>query len=63
MNTLSLPHTPCALADARRVICDPDLAATMPETFRRMAFMIVANQHGIRVRQIQRTANDRGAGR
>lgn len=51
-----VPTTPQAVTDARMVICDPELAARLPETLRRVAFMIVASQHGIRVSQRQRPA-------
>ncbi|MDS9468190.1 hypothetical protein RGQ15_11495 [Paracoccus sp. MBLB3053] len=61
--TTSLPATPRAIADARAVICDPNLAATLPETFRRLAFLILASQHGIRVTQRHRAANLAGPGR
>lgn len=63
MKIPTLPQTPAAVADARRVISDPELAATLPETMRRLAFMIVATQHGVRVSQRHRAANDLGAGR
>lgn len=58
MKILSLPQTPRAVADARRVICDPALAASLPETLRRLAFMIVASQHGVQIRQRRQPAND-----
>lgn|GEM_PF-2835617 len=60
MKILAFPQTPRAVADARQVICDPVLAASLPETLRRLAFMIVASQYGVQIRQRRRPANDYG---
>lgn len=56
----TLPTTPRAVADALKVVTDANLAATLPETIRSIAFLIVASQHGRTIPQRHRPAPPRG---
>ncbi len=54
---LSLPVTPAAVADAMALVASPDLAARLPESIRRMAWLIAANHAGYRIVQRRSAAN------
>lgn len=54
---LSLPVTPAAVADAMALVASPDLAARLPESIRRMAWLIAANHAGYRIVQRRAAAN------
>jgi len=51
MQTHSLPRTARAVLEARQVIADPNIAATLSEARRRMAWMIAARHRGSICRQ------------
>ncbi|WP_108500510.1 hypothetical protein [Paracoccus indicus] len=54
---LSLPVTPAAVADAMALVASPDLAARLPESIRRMAWLVAANHAGFRIVQRRSAAN------
>lgn len=56
-NTVSLPVTPAAVADAMAVLSTPDLASRLPESIRRMAWNVAMSSVGFRVTQRHRPAN------
>ncbi|MDS9468621.1 hypothetical protein RGQ15_13710 [Paracoccus sp. MBLB3053] len=55
--TIQLPSTQQAIADARLIVCTPELAVLVPQTFRLLALKILASQQGFTVVQRHRPAN------
>lgn len=57
---LSISVTPAAVADAMALVSSPDLAASLPESIRRLAWQVAASHSGFRIVQRHRPARIQG---